>query len=94
MGNAWPAVAANVELALDPFPETTWTAEALFVADEGLPFALLGYEGFLNRWAVSFNGAMGYYIVEPVEEFHARQPPEIMNVLREKWPRLSPPQGW
>jgi hypothetical protein len=88
MGRTWPAVREYVELSLEPFPEENWTAEVLFVAEEGLPFALLGYEGFLNRWAVSFNGCLGYNVVEPAEEAHARQPQEVMTVLREKWPHL------
>jgi hypothetical protein len=92
MGNTWPAVEASVELSLEPFPESHWSAEVLFVAEEGLPFALLGYEGFLNRWSVSFNGCLGYFIVEPVEDFHARQPRDVMEILRAKWPHLL--RGW
>jgi len=34
------------------------------VIEEGLPFGLPGYEGFLSRWAVSFNAYMGYVVVE------------------------------
>jgi hypothetical protein len=88
MGAVWPAVAATVGLMLEPFSGETWDAEVLFVRDEGLPFALLGYEGFLNRWAVSFNGYDGYFVVESVEGFHERQPPQVMQRLQATWPHL------
>lgn len=56
--------------------------------DEGLPFGLLGYEGFLNRWAVSFNGYRGYFVVEPIEDFDSRQPQEVFDTLAATWPHL------
>jgi hypothetical protein len=65
-----------------------WTVEVDFVVDEGLPSGLLGYEGFLNRWAVSFNGYLGYFMVEPAEQFYARQPATFINDLRNRWPDL------
>lgn len=75
MGHTWPAVSATVTLELSPLEEA-WEAEVDFVVEEGLPFALLGYEGFFNRWAVSLNAPSGYVLVEHSEDFHARQPPE------------------
>lgn len=80
-----------VTLLLPPFDDLAWDAEVDFVFEEGLPFALLGYEGFLNRWAVSFNGYHGYLIVEPAEEFDERQPPDVLEELIARWPRLFPP---
>ena len=88
MGRDWPAVTDSVELVLQPFTEDRWTAEVDFVHEEGLPFALLGYEGFLNRWAVSFNGYAGYFVVEPIDAFDARQPPEVFDILEDNWPGL------
>ncbi|MDQ6783076.1 MAG: hypothetical protein M3063_06485 [Actinomycetota bacterium] len=73
MGHEWAAVTAQVDLLLPPFDDLGWEAEVDVVIDEGLPFALLGYEGFLNRWAVSFNGYSGYFVVEPADEFDDRQ---------------------
>jgi hypothetical protein len=40
-----------------------------------------GLEGFLNRWAVSFNSYLGYFTVESVDDFHSRQPPWILAAL-------------
>lgn len=93
LNHEWPAVAVTVGLTLEPFEDQAWDAEVLFVRDEGLPFALLGYEGFLTLWAVSFNGALGYFTVEPSDECHQRQPPVVVERLRSKWPHLIPP-GW
>lgn len=87
MGKTWPAQTEEVTLHLQPFDDT-WTAEIDFVHEEGLPFGLLGYEGFLSHWAVSFDGYHGYFVVTPVEEFHDRQPPELVERLREQWPGI------
>lgn len=70
-----------------PFADA-WEAEVDFVHDEGLPFGLLGYEGFLNRWAVSFNGYNGYFVVAPVDLFHDRQPSDLLDRLRSRWPGI------
>jgi hypothetical protein len=88
LGEDWAAVTAPVELILPPFDDLGWAAEVDFVMDEGLSFALLGYEGFLNRWAVSFNGYTGYFVVEPVDDFDKRQPPRVLAELRERFPGL------
>ncbi|MDA8044714.1 MAG: hypothetical protein M0Z30_05680 [Actinomycetota bacterium] len=88
MGREWPATTETVSLTLDPFDDLDWDAEVDFVFEEGLPFALLGYEGFLNRWAVSFHGHGGYFIVEPADGFDERQPAEVIDGLRQRWPEL------
>ena len=90
MGRDWPAVRESVDLALEPFADDPWEAQVSFVRDEGLPFAVLGYEGFLNRWAVSVNGALGYFIVEPADDFHSRHSEFIVPLLRKQWPHLIP----
>lgn len=102
MGEVWPAVTVSVDLLLRPFDDLAWTAEVDFVLGNrdlnlptgyaDLPFAVLGYEGFLDRWAVSFNGYFGYFVVEPAEEFDARQPDSLIADLRNAWPDLVPPE--
>ena len=86
MGREWPAVPLTVSLDLPPFQDLGWEAEVDFVFDEGLPFALLGYEGFLNRWAVSFNAYMGYFVVEPAEDFDARIPEDTFRQTLDRYP--------
>ncbi len=86
MGRRWPAITVRLNLVLQPFDDLGWDAEVDFVLDEGLPFGLLGYEGFLNRWAVSFNAYLGYLVVEPVEDFDARIPMDQLEELQRRWP--------
>jgi hypothetical protein len=88
MGRRWPAVTDTAELRLRPFDDVRWDAEVDFVFEEGLQFGLLGYEGFLNRWAVSFDGYHGYFIVEAVDEFHDRQHAELFSEFRDRWPNI------
>jgi hypothetical protein len=82
------AVTAWINLVLRPFSDVVWEAEVDFVRDEGLPYGLLGYEGFLNRWSVTVNGYHGYVIIEPADEAHTREDPELFRELRRRWPNL------
>jgi hypothetical protein len=77
MKREWQCVLHTVTLVLPPFHDVEWEAPVRFAVDEGLPFGLLGFEGFLNRWAVSFDGANGYTVVETVESFDQRVPPDL-----------------
>lgn len=85
----WPAVTRTVSLTLPPFADLGWEAEARFVLDEGLPFGLLGYEGFLNRWVVTFNAYRGYTIVESLDSFEDRPLPiDTWEEFQKDW------DGW
>ena len=86
MGRRWAATTVRVNLLLRPFEDLGWDAEVDFVLEEGLPFGLLGYEGFLNRWAVSFNAYLGYLVVEPAEDFDARIPLDQFDEMQRRWP--------
>lgn len=86
MGRRWPALTVLVLLELPPFTDLAWEAEVDFVLEEGLPFGLLGFEGFLNRWAVSFNGYHSYFVVEPVDSFEERIPPDPFQEFQRRWP--------
>jgi hypothetical protein len=76
MHREWQCALHTVTLVLPPFVDLEWVAPVRFAVDEGLPFGLLGYEGFLNRWAVSFDGAQGHTVVETTESFNRRLPPD------------------
>jgi hypothetical protein len=86
MDRVWPATTVEVDLVLPPFLDLRWTAAIDFSLEEGLPFGLLGYEGFLNRWAVSFNAYNGYFVVEATEDFDARIPPDPFDELEQRFP--------
>ena len=91
MGDVWAAITASISLMLRPFDDLGWEAAVDFFVEEGLQYGILGYEGFLNRWAVSINAHSGYFIVEPAEDFESRQPSELLNELRARCPGLFPP---
>ena len=90
-GQQWSAVSATVQLELPPFEDLGWEAEVDFLLDDGIPFGLLGYEGFLNRWAVSMNGYHGYFVVDAVDHYHERQDPALLDRLNREWPGLVDP---
>lgn len=89
LGQDWAAITETVTLGLPPFDDDlTWSAEVDFMVDEELSFALLGYEGFLNRWAVSFNAAFGYFVVEPADEYGERLDSSVLEELQRRYPGL------
>lgn len=86
LGNKWEAVSETVTLQLPTYPDLRWEAEVDFVLDEALPYGLLGHEGFLDRWAVSFNAYHSYFVVEPVDDFHNRVPVDVAEIWQREWP--------
>ena len=85
LGDRRRAVTETVLLTVPQFPGVAWEAEVDFLYDEVVAFGILGYEGFLNRWAVTFNGGLGYFVVEPAESFDERQPPDMFEGLDNRW---------
>ena len=86
MGRTWPTITQAITFELPPFNDLAWEAEVDFVLEEGLPFGILGYEGFFNRWAVSFNAYEGYFVVEPVEDFTSRLPLDPFDEMTTRFP--------
>lgn len=75
VGRRWPAVPHIIDLTLPDFPSFSWTAEVLFfIEDWDMPFGILGQDGFLDRWAVSFNFYHRYFVIEPGDQFDERLP--------------------
>ena len=74
LGDTHRARMAHVEFDLPPFDGLSWETEAHFLyADLDLSFAgVLGQQGFLDRWVVSFNYYDGYFVVEQRDAFVAR----------------------
>jgi len=61
----------TVELSLAANPEQAWAAHVGFITDPTfqMPFqGLLGTEGFLDRWAVTFNKYYGYFEVQSPDD--------------------------
>lgn len=86
MGQEWPVLTTSVTLGLHDLDGAEWEAEVDISFNEGLPFALLGLEGFLDRWAVSFNAYHGYFVVEPVDDFEARIPADPFEEFQRRYP--------
>lgn len=93
LAHRWPCIVRTVSLVLPPFNDLEWEASVRFSIEEGLPFALLGYEGFLNRWAVSFNAYMGYTVVETIESFHERIPIDPFVEFQKDWDDWDRPES-
>jgi hypothetical protein len=65
----------TVDLTLTVDPELSWTAHVAFALspDLRMPFqGVLGTEGFLDRFAVTFNKYYDYFVVERPDDFHDR----------------------
>jgi hypothetical protein len=65
------------------FNDLSWETEVgFFLADWGMPFAgLLGTQGFLDRWVVTFHRYDSYFIVEEPDSFNERLPPDADEIL-------------
>jgi len=93
LGGVHKARVAPVVLELPPFDGITWETQACFLyGDLELSFAgVLGQEGFLDRWVVSFNYYDRYFVVEQRDSFAERLPVDVSEVqLREydsEWDR-------
>jgi hypothetical protein len=86
MSHTWKAFSCSLTLKLPPYEALFWDAEVDFVLDEGLPFGLLGCEGFLDKWAVSLSGYHTYTVIEPVDALHGRVPIDNFRLWQEEWP--------
>lgn len=73
-----------VVLRLPPFEDLWWETEVDFLLSElSLPFAgLLGQQGFLDRWVVTFNRYDNYFIVEEPDSFKSRLPPDETRLVQ------------
>jgi hypothetical protein len=75
LGGDWDVQYEDVELALVVDSEHSWTAEVAFVRSNELqmPFqGVLGTEGFLDKFAVTFNRYYEYFAIERPDDWHER----------------------
>jgi hypothetical protein len=75
LGGHWKVQFEMVDLSLVAEPELCWTARVAFVCDRSfqMPFqGLLGTEGFLDKFAVTFNKYYDYFVVERPDDWHER----------------------
>lgn len=70
-------VMTNVVLSVTRAPEMWWHAPVGFFVDEwDITFGILGNRGFLDRCVVSFHRSANYFVLESVEEWERRTPPD------------------
>lgn len=75
LGGHWAVQFEMVQLSLAADPEYSWTARAAFVMSPELQMSfqgLLGTEGFLDKFAVTFNKYYDYFVLERPDDFHDR----------------------
>lgn len=75
LGGHWSVQFEIVRLSLAADLEYSWMARVAFVKSPELqmPFqGLLGTEGFLDKFAVTFNKYYDYFVLERPDEFHDR----------------------
>jgi hypothetical protein len=67
-----------VDLTLPHYPDLTWTARVAFVTDRSfqMPFqGILGSEGFLDKFVVTFNVYENFFLVENPDDWAERYDP-------------------
>lgn len=63
-----------VDLSLIADQEFSWTARVAFILDRDFQMVfqgILGTEGFLDKWAVTFNKYYDYFVVQRPDDFSA-----------------------
>lgn len=75
LGGHWPVQFEHVRLSLVADPACSWDARVAFVKDPALqmPFqGVLGTEGFLDKFVVTFHKYYDYFLVERPADWEAR----------------------
>jgi hypothetical protein len=96
-GGTWRVQFEMVHLTLTVNDELSWPARVAFVMAPELqmPFqGVLGTEGFLDKFAVTFNRYFDYFIVERPDDFHERTGRHLTDdatgAAGENWKRHGP----
>lgn len=76
----------TVELSINQVgADLTWTAEVGFFTEdwrmELQVGAIFGTRGFLDTWAVTFVAKKSYFVVEELESFDKRLPPNVDDII-------------
>ena len=64
-----------VELSLPHYPSLSWTARVAFITDPAFQMVfqgILGAEGFLNKFVVTFNAYDNFFIIDEPDDWAAR----------------------
>jgi hypothetical protein len=72
----------NVEMHLvnTPFDNIWWNAEVDFLLDDWeMPFGLLGQEGFLDKWVVTFYRYRNYFLIQTMSDYEEAMPVDVFE---------------
>lgn len=75
LGGHWRAQFEVVDLCIADEPDYQWAARVAFIVDQALqmPFqGVLGTDGFLDKFAVTFNKYYGYFAIERPDDWEER----------------------
>lgn len=94
LGGVWQAQFEDVDLNLTIEPDLSWSARVAFILEQGfqMPFqGVLGTDGFLDKFAVTFNKYYNYFVVERPDDFDDRVGRHLsvdpVRVADESWRR-------
>ncbi|HWL36829.1 MAG TPA: aspartyl protease family protein [Frankiaceae bacterium] len=95
LGGRWDVDLHYVTLTLPPFNDISWETEVDFFRDAlELPFeGLLGTQGFLDHWVVSFDYYGSQFVVEERESFAQRLPVDVAKEFLERYDSEWAPPG-
>lgn len=95
LGGDWDAVFEYVDICLVDDRIYQWQAEVAFVTNPSLrmPFqGVLGTEGFLDKFAVTFDKYYDYFVIERPDNYHERRGRHLEDdLMRVEDPEWSPP---
>ncbi len=95
LGRTWDVDFEFVTLTLPPFNDISWETEVGFFREAvDLPFeGLLGTQGFLDHWVVSFDYYGSQFVVEERESFANRLPVDVAKEFLERYDSEWAPPG-
>jgi hypothetical protein len=82
LGGHWQVQFEDVDISLAADPDCSWPARVAFVKDPALqmPFqGVLGTQGFLDRFVVTFNKYYDYFLIERPAEWQQRVGNELFD---------------
>lgn len=83
----------EMHLVNTPFDNIWWNAEVDFLLDDWeMPFGLLGQEGFLDKWVVTFYRYRNYFVIQTMSDYEEKMPVDVFEEFQkgfDGWDRPS-----
>jgi hypothetical protein len=79
----------DMRLVNTPFDDIWWQAEVDFLLDDwDMPYGILGQEGFLDKWVVTFYRYRTYFVIQTMSDFEATIPVDQFEEFQKRF------DGW